>query len=46
MMMTVGDVLWTFGFGLLIYFFGLDRTLNTKAEVENKIHQISALETE
>lgn len=31
--MTMGDVLWCFGFGLIFYFWGLNRKMNRKAEI-------------
>ena len=43
-LMTTGDVLWTFGFGLIIYFWGLKRSYdNRKQDLESKIIALEEL---
>jgi hypothetical protein len=40
-LMTTGDVLWSFGFGLIVYFWGLKRSMNERKEdLENKINAL------
>jgi len=38
--MICGDVVMSFGFGLMIYFFGLSRNTNPKGEMEAKVRQV------
>ena len=43
LIMTAGDLLWQFGFGLLIFFWGLERKQNDKKDLEDKINVMHKL---